>query len=62
MATPPEEPKDVVLVYTRKGEKMLDPLKKKFDEAGLSVYVHEDFDCTGLPNLEKQIIGANSAW
>ena len=37
---------------------MLDPLKKKFDEAGLSVYVHEDFDCTGLPNLEKQIIGA----
>jgi len=45
-------------VYTRKGEKMLDPLKKKFDEAGLSVYVHEDFDCTGLPNLEKQIIGA----
>ena len=45
-------------MYTRKGEKMLDPLKKKFDEAGLSVYVHEDFDCTGLPNLEKQIIGA----
>ena len=20
--------------------------------------MHEDFDCTGLPNLEKQIIGA----
>ena len=57
-AKDPSSASDIVLVYTDKGEHMIEQLAARFTDAKQVVHVQNQKDCSGLPQLESQIFGA----